>query len=148
MVKVQKSGFKVRLLRLFCINCCRNPQGCQHRNFTCDLQDKRLAKEWFLPLGSRLPDWFTAGQGLFAFLELAQGKCRRLPPAAPGGWVPFACPASFVLLKLACVKHRHWMTFWAAKIASAPSYEHVTGLCIQASQLFTCRIMCYSEPSL
>jgi len=28
------------------------------------------------------------------------------------------------------------------------NHEHVTGLCIQASQLFTCRITCYSEPSL
>ncbi len=142
MVTVQKFGLKARLLRLSFINCGRNAQGCQHRNFTCDLQDKRLAKEWFLPLGSRLPDWFTAVQGLFAFLELAQGKCRHLSPAAPGGWLPFACPASFVLLKLACLKRQHWMTFWAATTASAPNYEHVTGL------LFTCRIMCYSEPSL
>jgi hypothetical protein len=103
MVTVQTAGFKVRFFRLLLMNFGCNAQGCRHRNCTCDLQDKRLGKEWFLPLGSRLSDWFTAGQRLFALLELAQGKYRHLLAAVSGG---FACPAGFVLLKLACLKQQ------------------------------------------
>ena len=86
MVTVQKAGLQSCFLDVPLLTCGCNAQGCQHRNFTCDLQDKRLAKEWFLPLGSRLFGWFTTGQRLFALLELAQGKYRHLPPAACGGW--------------------------------------------------------------
>ena len=86
MVTVQTAGFKVRFFRLLLMNFGCNAQGCRHRNCTCDLQDKRLGKEWFLPLGSRLSDWFTAGQRLFALLELAQGKYRHLLAAVSGGF--------------------------------------------------------------